>query len=489
MRIFSSATPSALLLCLVLSLVQQILLVTAATYSVSDFVALRAKAEAPSAVNDVISLASGTYQCNAASTCFNDFNLLSLSSGKFITISCLADDLSCVLSGEGKRRHVNIYSTSGTYQDGWTFRALTFDAGTSPKNAGGSLYLALGSSRVTVNYCVFINNYAGSPNDWNGGGAIYVYSGLLYLNGVSFSSNSCASKGADVYLAGTTTATVTATASSSPACSNGNAMIFTAGASINYYIAAGAHMYGSSSFVGSCTSKTFTGPTSSLSTYISSSTAKDVIVLDPGTTFTGTCTGAKNFASACVSKALTIACSNRRTRCTLDGDAARNVLWFTTSSPSFVEGLIIQNGNYAMEPGGGGIYLYDSTLTVTNCFFLNNKHSSSGTTGGGGAIYVHQLSTLSLYGTSFSGNTALSASQGNDIFKYDTGSLYLYSSCGSGYSPPVAPSVAEQLSVKAVAGTGAYVGPETAFSYAGCVANAELCAPGTSVVGGVCAPW
>ncbi|GMH78585.1 hypothetical protein TrLO_g12033 [Triparma laevis f. longispina] len=94
-------------------------------------------------------------------------------------------------------------------------------------------------------------------------------------------------------------------------------------------------------------------------------------------------------------------------------------------------------------PYGGGMYIYNANviLDLEFCVFTNCKAAHTiAPHNGGGAIYVeHNLVTVNVYGTIFTGNTADSGHV-DDIFRAPWGTVKIYpvftvhSTCTSPYS-------------------------------------------------------
>ncbi|GMI14252.1 hypothetical protein TrLO_g13075 [Triparma laevis f. longispina] len=115
----------------------------------------------------------------------------------------------------------------------------------------------------------------------------------------------------------------------------------------------------------------------------------------------------------------TIKCANDDASCYLDGENTRRVmdlkstagLKLTISAITFKDGTALY---------GGGMYIYNANviLDLEFCVFTNCKALyTTPPRNGGGAIYVeHNLVTVNVYGTIFTGNTADSG-HGDDIFR------------------------------------------------------------------------
>ena len=108
-------------------------------------------------------------------------------------IQCLNDDASCVLDGESSRRGMSAY---GTGSGKLTIRAIRFYKGKS--STGGGVYVG-SAGKVDFTLCVFDSCEATSTYSSNGGGGIYVYSGNVNIYATTFTGNSAATDGDDIY--------------------------------------------------------------------------------------------------------------------------------------------------------------------------------------------------------------------------------------------------------------------------------------------------
>jgi serine/threonine protein kinase len=189
----------------------------------------------------------------------------------------------------------------------------------------------------------------------------------------------------------------------------------------------------------------------------------------------------------------TVQCVNDQLGCVLDGESTYNIIHIQGTGLSTdiltLRGLKFYRG---LNSRGGGIYERDAVVHLKYCFFSNCLAPLEGSGGtnnaGGGAIYSRS-SILSIYGTSFDGNSAY-ASRGDDIM-IKSGSATIYSTCkNAGWSA---------LRGADLDYDGSLSGPK--FSYT-CVSNCEAglffdedlsectpCPGGTyGAIPGVCTP-
>jgi predicted outer membrane repeat protein len=131
-----------------------------------------------------------------------------------------------------------------------------------------------------------------------------------------------------------------------------------------------------------------------------------------------------------------VKCVEDNASCVLDGENARRVMrvYGTGSGTLILRALTIDKG-YDDGPGGGVYIRYGAIVDLELLVFSNNRATSSYY--GGGAIYVFESATsVNVYGTSFSGNTADSGN-GDDIYRdsrYGSPIITIHSTCPSPYS-------------------------------------------------------
>ena len=114
----------------------------------------------------------------------------------------------------------------------------------------------------------------------------------------------------------------------------------------------------------------------------------------------------------------------------VSGNHASRVFKIGSNSVVTISGLTITNG-YVTAGSGGGIFNYNSTLTVSKCTVAGNSTSAGGF---GGGIYSGADSgsaTLSVIASTLSGN---SASDGSGIYNIGWGTVTVVASTLSGNS-------------------------------------------------------
>jgi hypothetical protein len=104
------------------------------------------------------------------------------------------------------------------------------------------------------------------------------------------------------------------------------------------------------------------------------------------------------------------------TNLVISGNNGSRVFHVGTSNTATISGLTISNGLVTAGGVGGGVYVDNATLTLTNCL-LRNNHASGGSTAAGAGIYVNQ-SQLTAVGCTVDSNTAT----GNGGGVYNVGS-------------------------------------------------------------------
>ena len=127
-----------------------------------------------------------------------------------------------------------------------------------------------------------------------------------------------------------------------------------------------------------------------------------------------------------------VKCVEDNASCVLDGENARRGMHVegTGSGKLILRALTFDKG-YADYPTGGGVFIERNALVdLELCIFSNNRATDS--TFGGGAILVRDSTTVNVYGTSFSGNTADSGN-GDDIYRH-SGTITIHNTCPSPYS-------------------------------------------------------
>ncbi len=123
----------------------------------------------------------------------------------------------------------------------------------------------------------------------------------------------------------------------------------------------------------------------------------------------------------------TFGCSSRTvhpSNTVLDGNFTGHVLILSTNQPAYftVEGFTLRNGNPAVNPSGGGIYVYteDGSVTLTLNIIDNNDASNDG---GGAFIDVGYYGTVMFTDNIASNNTANWRGGGVSITGYYGGSV------------------------------------------------------------------
>jgi hypothetical protein len=128
-----------------------------------------------------------------------------------------------------------------------------------------------------------------------------------------------------------------------------------------------------------------------------------------------------------------VKCVEDNASCVLDGENARRGMSVTgTGSGTLILRALTFDKGYAVA--GGGVSIREGAIVnLMLSVFPNNRATSSSY--GGGAIYVADSgTTINVYGTSFSGNTADSGN-GDDIYnKSNGGTITIHNTCPSPYS-------------------------------------------------------
>ncbi|MFC1874389.1 right-handed parallel beta-helix repeat-containing protein [Chloroflexota bacterium] len=92
--------------------------------------------------------------------------------------------------------------------------------------------------------------------------------------------------------------------------------------------------------------------------------------------------------------------------CTINGTGFGSVVTANGVGPTTkLDGFTVTSGNTTASHGGGGMYIYNSSLAVSNCTFSGNKASGSGSAGEGGGMY-NVDSSPTITNCTFSGNSA-----------------------------------------------------------------------------------
>jgi predicted outer membrane repeat protein len=127
-----------------------------------------------------------------------------------------------------------------------------------------------------------------------------------------------------------------------------------------------------------------------------------------------------------------VKCVEDNASCVLDGENARGGMKVsgTGSGTLIIRALTFDKGRRVY---GGGVMIYnDAIVDLELCIFSNNIATSS--LHGGGAIYVlGSGTTVNIYGTRFSVNTAETEGNGDDIYRY-SGTITIHNTCPSPYS-------------------------------------------------------
>jgi len=144
----------------------------------------------------------------------------------------------------------------------------------------------------------------------------------------------------------------------------------------------------------------------------------------------GTCAGARTMI-AIDNIFGSITCANDAANCVLDGQSGRGLIWVrnTFNEKMTLRAITFKDGE---TDSGGGLYISNGGIVdVVLCAFNNCRATSSGY--GGGAIYLlHSSTTVNLYSTRLTGNTADSGN-GNDIYRQG-GTITIHDTCPSPYS-------------------------------------------------------
>jgi len=162
-----------------------------------------------------------------------------------------------------------------------------------------------------------------------------------------------------------------------------------------------------------------------------------------------------------------IVCSSDDADCVLDGESSRGVIYVmgTGSGKLTLRALTFQKGKTSV---GGGGWNEGGAVIIELCLFTNCGAISS-YDGGGAIAAIGSSTTMNIYGTLFSGNTADSGN-GNDIYGFSGGDAVVHLTCPSPYEdkPPV------QGAALDVYGPN-ITGP--LYSYSGCADTADLALP------------
>jgi hypothetical protein len=131
-----------------------------------------------------------------------------------------------------------------------------------------------------------------------------------------------------------------------------------------------------------------------------------------------------------------IKCVEDSGSCILNGENAARVMfvWGTGTGTLVLRAISFKDGDALY---GGGVYIDgndgSATVDIELCIFINCTATDQINEWGGGAISVYESgAAVSVYGTSFVGNTADSGN-GADI-ENDLGTITIHSTCPSPYS-------------------------------------------------------
>ena len=125
-----------------------------------------------------------------------------------------------------------------------------------------------------------------------------------------------------------------------------------------------------------------------------------------------------------------IKCEDDSASCLLDGENFRGVMSVDGAGADTLtlRALTFKDGE---ATNGGGVYIWGGAkVTIELCVFSNCRATESYY--GGGAIFF-ESGIVNVYGTSFSGNTAVSGN-GDDILQGDSGTITIHNTCPSPYS-------------------------------------------------------
>jgi predicted outer membrane repeat protein len=146
----------------------------------------------------------------------------------------------------------------------------------------------------------------------------------------------------------------------------------------------------------------------------------------------GTCAESSNYNMLATSYLNgEVKCVEDNASCVLDGENAKKGMWVqgTGSGTLILRALTFDKG-YASR--GGGVYIAGGAMVLELLVFSNNR--ATDIYSGGGAIYVRDSgTTVNIYGTSFSGNTA-DTGRGSIFNKDNAGTITIHNTCPSPYS-------------------------------------------------------
>jgi hypothetical protein len=109
-------------------------------------------------------------------------------------------------------------------------------------------------------------------------------------------------------------------------------------------------------------------------------------------------------------KGLIVRSENGAKNCILDGQQAGRIVYFHSNegSNAILSGFTITNG---LSTSGGGVYIYASSPTITDCVITTNRASVESGLAQGGGLYL-EASAATIRNCTISGNYALSAVYG-----------------------------------------------------------------------------
>ena len=155
----------------------------------------------------------------------------------------------------------------------------------------------------------------------------------------------------------------------------------------------------------------------------------DRALLAPGTYVCGTC-AYSNLMFVTLNLFGSIICADGIQTCILDGQGARRILYVdgTDVSKLTIKGIRFHRGTHPIATYyGGGIYMQNSAeVTLEFCAFTSCSAAK------GGAIAISFDSTLTIYTTSFTSNTATNNNGSDDIL--NGANLAIFDSCPEGFT-------------------------------------------------------
>jgi hypothetical protein len=130
-----------------------------------------------------------------------------------------------------------------------------------------------------------------------------------------------------------------------------------------------------------------------------------------------------------------VKCVEDNASCVLDGENARRGIQVegTGSGTLVLRAITFKDGE---ADSGGGVDIYNGAIVdIELCVFTNCRATGTieyGAGGGGIFVYTYQ-STVNIYGTHFTGNTANSGN-GDDIYRELGLAVTIHDTCPSPYS-------------------------------------------------------